>query len=260
MPEKTFEPKDRIIVALDVDNPEKAIGLVEQLTPHVGLFKIGLQLSCATLIGLVGGEDEEGALGNLKIARRFYGLIRGRDFQDWKFHDIPNTVGGAAAEIVKISPAMFNLHASADIDAMADAVAKKGNSKVLAVTVLTSLGEEITHLIYGDPSKGKVLEFARNAKLAGVDGLICSPQEVSLLRSRRELKGMILVIPGVRPVWAAKGDQARTDTPEGAIEAGADYLVIGRPITNPPPEVGGPVEAANKIAEEIAEGLAKRRQ
>lgn len=250
------EPKDRIIVALDVDDPEKAIGIVEQLSPHVGLFKVGLQLIYAIFAGLVACPIQEVAESNLRIARKLFSLLKGKLFLDGKLHDIPNTMGGSSAEVAKIEPVMFNLHASADVDAMMDAVAKKGSSKVLAVTVLTSLGENVAHLIYGDPAGAKVLEFARNAKLAGIDGLICSPQEIPLLRSRRELKGMLLVTPGVRPVWAVKGDQARTDTPGGAIESGADLLVIGRPITNPPPEIGSPVEAANKITEEIAAGLA----
>jgi orotidine-5'-phosphate decarboxylase len=139
-----------------------------------------------------------------------------------------------------------------------DTVSKKGNSKVLGVTVLTSLGGEICELIYGATPGAKVLQFARDSKLAGLDGLVCSPKETVLLRSRRELPGLILVNPGVRPAWAVKGDQARTETPFGAIEAGADYLVIGRPITNPPAEIGTPINAANKIAEEIAAAIAAK--
>jgi orotidine-5'-phosphate decarboxylase len=253
------EPKGRIIVALDVDNPEKAITIVEQLRDHVGLFKVGLQLIYAIFAGLVSIPTEDVAVSNLRISRRLFGLLKGKLFLDGKFHDIPNTMAGVSAEVAKIEPVMFNLHVSADIEAMMAAVAKKGNSKVLGVTVLTSLSGEICQLIYGDTPGAKVLQFARDAKLAGIDGLICSPQEITLLRGQKELKGMLLATPGVRPAWAAKGDQARTETPGGAIEAGADYLVIGRPITNPPPEIGTPVDAAKKIAEEIATALAGRK-
>ena len=253
-----MEAKDRIIVALDVDNPEKAIAIVEQLSDYVGLFKVGLQLIYAIFAGLVAAPLEDVASSNLRIARKLFSLLQGKLFLDSKLHDIPNTMAGSSAEIAKIEPAMFNFHASAGIDAMRNAVANRGGSKVLAVTVLTSLGEDPGHLIYGAPTKAKVLQFARDAKMAGVDGLVCSSMEISLLRIQKELSGMLLVTPGVRPSWASKGDQARTDTPGGAIEAGADYLVIGRPITSPPPEIGSSISAAELIAEEIEKALAVR--
>ncbi len=254
-----MKASDRIIVALDYDNPEKAISVVEQLAPHVGLFKIGLQLIYAIFAGLVACPDEQVAQGNLRIARNLFSLLKGKLFFDGKLHDIPNTMKGSAAEVAKLEPVMFNLHASADIDAMIDAVSKKGNSKVLAVTVLTSLGENISQLIYGNHPGAAVLQFGRNAVLAGLDGLVCSPLEVPLIRARQELKNLLLVVPGIRPAWAVKGDQARTETPGGAIGAGADYLVIGRPITSPPAEIGSPVNAAESIAEEIEAALSARK-
>jgi orotidine-5'-phosphate decarboxylase len=147
---------------------------------------------------------------------------------------------------------MFNVHASCGVEAMKAAVANKGMSKVLAVTVLTSLSDEECISVFGKASQQKVLEFANMAKDAGVDGLICSPKEVPLLRSRPELKDLLLVTPGVRPEWAAAGDQKRVMTPGEAIKAGSDYLVIGRPITKPPEnKFSSPVEAAIAIAEEI---------
>jgi len=246
--------KDRIIVALDVDDPEKAIAIVEQLSEHVGFFKIGLQLIYAIFAGLIASPTGELAESNLRIARRLFTLLKGKLFLDGKLHDIPNTTGGSSIEVVRLQPAMFNLHASADVDAMMDAVARKGNSKVLAVTVLTSLGEDVAHLIYGAPTKAKVLEFARNAKLAGVDGLVCSPQELTLLKSRRELKGLVLVTPGIRLAGDSKDDQARIDTPGNAIKSGADYLVIGRSITKP--DKGTMVEAAQRAAADIDAALA----
>ena len=122
---------------------------------------------------------------------------------------------------------------------------------VLAVTVLTSLGEYDTYLIFGAPSKAKVLQFARDAKIAGCDGIICSPQELEFLGNYPELRGLLKVVPGIRPKWSVTGDQKRIMTPSDAIKAGADYLVIGRPITNPPKEVGSSVEAVKRIIEEI---------
>lgn len=256
--ELELRPQDRIILPLDFDNPQKATAIVEQLKDHVGPFKVGLQTIWETLAGLLAVDDYEAAVANLRIARRLFNLIGDRLFLDGKFDDIPNTVAGASVGAVKFKPWMFNLHASIDVDGMMDAVAKRQNSLVFAVTVLTSCGEDICHLIYGDPPRSKVLQFARNAKLAGVNGLICSPLEIELLRSRRELQGMMLATPGVRPAWASTDDQSRIGTPEGAMEAGADFIVIGRPITSPPPGIGTPVDAAKKVAEEIAVGLAQR--
>lgn len=255
----TLQPKDRIIIPLDFDNPEKAITVIEQLQDHVGLFKVGLQIIWATLAGLLAEKDEKVAAGNLAIARKLFKLLQQKKlFIDGKLDDIPNTVAGASAEIARFEPFMFNLHASVDIDAMMDAKAKARDSLVFAVTVLTSHGDNITQLVYGNPPGAKVLQFGRNVKLAGLDGVICSPMEIELLRSRRELKGLLLATPGVRPPWASTDDQARIGTPEGAMEAGADFIVIGRPITNPPPAIGTPVDAAKKVAEEIAIGLQKR--
>jgi len=147
---------------------------------------------------------------------------------------------------------MFNVHASAGIEAMMSAVANKGQALVLAVTVLTSLEENNANLIFGGPSKARVLQFARDAKLAGCDGIICSPQELELLGKQKELGGLLKITPGVRPEWASAGDQKRIMTPAEAIKAGATALVIGRPITKPPTEIGSPVDAAKRIAEEIS--------
>ena len=232
-----MEAKDKIIVALDVDSLDKAKSLVESLAPHVWCFKIGLELLTA--------------VGAPKVVE-FIHSLGGQVFYDGKFDDIPNTVGGAAKAVAGLNVTMFNVHASAGIEAMMAAVANKGQSFVLAVTVLTSLEENNAHLIFGGPSKAKVLQLARDAKLAGCDGIICSPQELELLGKQKELSGLLKVTPGVRPEWAAAGDQKRIMTPGEAIKSGANYLVIGRPITKPPAEIGTPVDAAKKIAEEIA--------
>lgn len=232
--------KEKIIVALDVDDLEKAKSLVESLAPHVGCFKIGLEL--ITSVGAPGVVD-------------FIHGFGGRVFYDGKFCDIPNTVGAAAKAAAALKVSIFNVHASCGIEAMMAAVANKGMSDVLAVTVLTSLEENNAHLIFGGPSKMKVLQFARDAKTAGCDGIICSPQELEFLGKQKELAGLLKVTPGVRPVWAAVGDQKRIMTPAEAIKAGATALVIGRPITKPPAEIGSPVDAAMKIAKEIEGAL-----
>jgi orotidine-5'-phosphate decarboxylase len=235
-----LERKDRIIVALDVDSLDKARSLVEELAPCVGCFKVGLELITSA-----------GAPQVVTFVHELGGLV----FFDGKFDDIPNTVGNAAKSAASLGVKMFNVHASCGIEAMSAAVANKGDSLVLAVTVLTSLEENNAHLIFGGPSKAKVLQFARDASIAGVDGIICSPQELELLGKQKELGDLLKVTPGVRPEWAAVGDQKRVMTPGEAVKAGATALVIGRPITKPPSEIGSPSEAAKLIAEEIASSL-----
>ncbi|OGF14697.1 orotidine 5'-phosphate decarboxylase [Candidatus Falkowbacteria bacterium RIFCSPLOWO2_02_FULL_45_15] len=229
--------KDRIIVALDVPSLEQAGPLITSLASYVWCFKIGLELITAE-----GGPQ----------AVRFVQERGGQVFYDGKFCDIPNTVGNAAKAAAGLGVQMFNVHASAGVEAMMAAVANKWKALVLAVTVLTSLEENNAHLIFGGSSKAKVLQLARDAKIAGCDGIICSPQELELLGKQKELVGLLKVTPGVRPEWAATGDQKRVMTPAEAIKAGATVLVIGRPITKPPAEIGTPVDAAKKILEEIA--------
>lgn len=231
-----MEAKDRIIVALDVDGWEEVRDLVESLAPYVGCFKIGLEL-----ISSVGGPQ----------AVKFIHTLNGEIFYDGKFDDIPNTVDGASRAVSGLGVKMFNVHASAGVEAMRAAVKNKGNSIVFAVTVLTSLEENNAHLIFGAPTKAKVLQFARDAKIAGCDGIICSPKELEFLGNYPELNGLLRVVPGIRPKWSVAEDQKRIMTPADAIKAGADYLVIGRPITNPALEVGSPVDAVKRIIEEI---------
>jgi len=247
-----MEPRERIIVALDVANAGDARNLVVSLKEHVGCFKIGLELisrMCGSLL-----------LHDARAINSIFGLFQeldrgGNIFWDGKFCDIPNTVAGAARAVSQRNVKMFNIHASSGIEAMAAAVANKGDALVLAVTVLTSLEENNAHLIFGGPSKAKVLQFARDAKIAGCDGIICSPQELELLSRQKELGDLLKVTPGVRPEWAAANDQKRIMTPAEAIKAGATHLVIGRPITNPPKEISGPVEAAKLIIREIDNAL-----
>jgi len=201
-----MEAKERIIVALDVPSLEEALKLVEELHPYVGYFKVGLELLTS-----------EGPPKVVQAIKEKGGKI----FYDGKFKDIPNTVAGASKAVAKLGVDMFNVHASGGVEMMKAAVDNKGGSKVLAVTVLTSLSEEDAHSIYGAPSKGKVIEFARWAKIAGVDGLICSPQELQVLGRQKKLDGLLRVTPGVRPNRASAGDQKRVMTPGETVKAGA---------------------------------------
>ncbi len=240
-----MQPKDRIIVALDVSDLDQLKKLVEQLHDQVGLFKIGLE--AITKFGAPQVVETVHQLG-------------GKVFYDGKFCDIPNTVKAATQAAIDLGVYALNVHASCGIKAMQQAVQASETAKLLqestfiwAVTVLTSLEENQAHLIFGAPSKAKVLQLARDADSACCDGIICSPQELKLLRQQLELQELEFITPGIRPKWAASNDQQRITTPEQAIEDGADYLVIGRPITQPPEEMGSPVEAAKRIAEEISQ-------
>lgn len=237
-----MEIKDKIIVALDVKTLEEAGRLVKELAPHADCFKVGLQLLTS--------------IGAPRIVEFIHGL-GGKVFLDGKFNDIPNTAAEAAAAVSSLGVAMFSIHASAGIEAMKVAVRSKGGSLALAVTVLSSLDDGDSRLLFGVGVKSKVLQFALDAKRAGMDGIICSPRELELLGRQKELANMLKIVPGIRPKWAATNDQKRVMTPAEAIKAGATALVIGRPITKPPAEIGSPVEAVKRITEEIAEALAE---
>jgi len=178
----TTDPKDRIIVPLDVPSVAEARKLVDLLSPHVGLFKIGLELFWSIFADLLLSKEEE-AIALLKETRALARAIGGPSaFIDAKLADIPNTVKGASVAISRMKVKMFNIHASVGEEAMRQVVANKGNSLVLAVTVLTSLSERDTMLIYGLPPVALAMRLARIAQSAGVDGIICSPQEIEAMR------------------------------------------------------------------------------
>jgi len=247
-----MKAKDKIIVALDVDTPEKALNLVKDLKSYVGCFKIGLQFITAMLksviVPITGNE--------VTLIQALFNELNGNIMWDGKFDDIPNTIAGASQEVVKIGVKMFNLHASAGSEAIAKAVANKGNALVLGVSVLTSIDENECLSIFGDFPSYKVIQLANMLVEEKANGIICSPKELSVL-SEENIK-LLKVTPGIRPKWAQKGDQKRVMTPGEAIKAGADYLVIGRPIREPPKEIGSPVEAVKKIIQEIEQALREK--
>jgi len=174
-------------------------------------------------------------------------------FLDLKYHDIPNTVAGAIRAASKMKPFMVNVHAmggAAMMRAAASAAAEAGDDKplLIAVTVLTSLGDEDLHAMgIAGTAEEQVIRLAKLTQDCGLDGVVCSAREVPALREACG-ESFKLVVPGIRPTWASSDDQKRIVTPSDAIRMGADYLVIGRPITSAP----DPVEAAKRIAEELA--------
>ncbi|MBR8832181.1 MAG: orotidine-5'-phosphate decarboxylase [Chlorogloea purpurea SAG 13.99] len=226
----------RIIVPLDVPTAEQAIALLD-LLPGVSFWKVGLELFVATGADIV------------KILRE-----RGKKiFLDLKFHDIPNTVAGACRSASQYEVDLLTLHISAGREALTGAKNAIANSpnppKLLGITVLTSLSNRQLNLDLKIPLEltDYALQMALMGQESGLDGAVCSPREVKQLRAVCG-DNFLLVCPGVRPSWSAQGDQSRIMTPAQAFQAGADYLVIGRPITTAP----NPQQAWSKIGEELA--------
>ncbi|MGE5455074.1 MAG: orotidine-5'-phosphate decarboxylase, partial [Methylocystaceae bacterium] len=232
--------KDRITVALDVDTREQALALASQLKDEVGVFKIGMQLFNSAGPALV---QEIAALGRPV-------------FVDLKFHDIPNTVAAAGRVITRLGASIFNVHAAGGremmrqvrqaVDEEADRL-QQTRPLILAVTVLTSIDQQAVNsdLQVQLPVAELVVKWAQMAQEAGMDGVVASPREITAIRTACG-EGFIILTPGVRPTWSETNDQKRVMTPREAYQAGADYLVVGRPITSAP----DPVEAARRIAEE----------
>jgi len=236
---KQTELAKRIIVALDVGDKEEAFRLVK-LLEQTEIFKIGLKLF--TLEGPT-------LFSKMKALRK-------KIFLDLKLHDIPNTVAEAVKSGVRHGVQMMTLHASGGGEMLARAVEvaaseaekeKTARPLLLAVTILTSLkDQELKEIGMKDNVEAQVLRLAELARKEGMDGVVCSPQEIEIVR--REIgQDFIIVVPGIRPSWAAAQDQKRIMTPSQAIQKGADYLVVGRPII----EASSPQKAFFKILEEL---------
>jgi orotidine-5'-phosphate decarboxylase len=217
---------DKIIVALDAATKAQALALVEQLRDKISFFKIGLQLYTA--------EGPETVRAVLPTGAKL--------FLDLKLHDIPNTVAKAVESAANLSVQMLTIHLSGGSEMIRDAVAaRKDTLSILGVTVLTSAdASTLREVGISEKVDEQVLRLARLGIENGVDGLVCSPHEIKALRAEFGDK-IKIVVPGIRPSWSEPGDQKRFMTPREAIDAGADYLVIGRPITahkNPREAVG----------------------
>ncbi|MFB2661389.1 orotidine-5'-phosphate decarboxylase [Shewanella sp. FJAT-51649] len=226
-----------ILVALDYDNKNHALQLIDQLDPNMCRLKVGKEMF--TLFGPQLVKD---------IHDRGFDL-----FLDLKFHDIPNTVAKAVAAAAELGVWMTNVHASGGL-AMMEAAKKalqpygKDAPLLIAVTVLTSMSDEDLKLIGIDvPAFEHVQRLAKLTKQAGLDGVVCSAQEASVLKSLlgQDFK---LITPGIRPVGSDVGDQHRVMTPPEALAAGSDYLVIGRPIT----KAADPLAALQAIHQSLA--------
>lgn len=229
------KPKDRLAVALDFPSAKPALDLVDRLAGSCLWFKVGMELYYAA--------------GNA-----FVDTLRNRGFNvflDLKLHDIPNTVAGAVRSATQAGASLLTIHAAGGpsmMAAAAEAAVAPGSPRLLAVTVLTSMdAHELTAVgVTASPAE-QVLRLAHLAKQAGINGLVCSAEEVGTLRTELGAE-TLLVIPGIRPHGSDVGDQKRIATPRTAIERGASMLVVGRPITR----AADPAQAAQSILEEIA--------
>ncbi|MGB9739339.1 orotidine-5'-phosphate decarboxylase [Chloroflexus sp.] len=238
----SISARERIFVALDTPEVAKAIALASRLRGLVGGFKVGLEICTA-----VGAPQVVQALAD----------VGGSVFLDLKLHDIPNTVAGAVRAVCALGPAvrMLTLHCTGGSAMLRAAVAAAQSMPqrplLLGVTVLTSLdAEALSGELRVVPSVTEyVVHLARMAQTCGLDGVVASPHEVGAIRAA--CPDILIVTPGIRPQWATEGDQRRIMTPADALRAGADYLVIGRPITNPPPTIGDSVVAVDRLLAEI---------
>ena len=235
------EIKDRLIIALDVPTADRARELVTLLRGRVGMFKVGSQLFTSAGPQLV----REIVSGGDKV------------FLDLKFHDIPRTVAKAALEVAKMWVVMFNLHTLGGIEMMRLTVEevdrycsthKLRRPKILGVTVLTSLNQDsFQRMGLKGSVEETVIRLSLLAQEAGLDGVVASPREIRAIREACG-KSFVIVTPGIRPSWAQADDQRRFATPREAMEAGADYIVIGRPITG----ADAPLSALERVLSELS--------
>ncbi|MFO0955351.1 MAG: orotidine-5'-phosphate decarboxylase [Candidatus Saccharibacteria bacterium] len=244
------EARERIIVPIDTSSRLKAADLINRLSPLVGGFKIGYEA------GFSFGWDVAAEMVNESGKKLMF---------DAKLHDIPNTLAKGVRGIVKnFDPWLITMHASATERGVQAVAEQAGYTTTCCVTVLTSIDPESDEYaqLYASPIEQQVVDMQSIASAGGARRLVCAPSELRYTVPSR-ITAMKYITPGVRPEWAPANDQVRMMTPMQAIAAGADYLVIGRPITQPPedaPAINGSSEAAvTAIADEIIAGMAQRK-
>jgi len=239
--EQTIKPEERLIVALDVDSGAKARTIVRELDGLVSTFKIGLQMFAAEGPRFVSELVDEGK----------------RIFLDLKFHDIPNTVAKAGIEAARLGVWMFNIHAAGGSEMMRRTVAEvadfcdasnRAKPFIIGVTVLTSTGNSMMEeLGIASDVNGRVSRLALLAETSGLDGVVASASEIEIIRSGVSTPGFLIVTPGIRPNNATNDDQKRVMAPGSAVSAGADHIVVGRPVL----EAADRLTAAENILNEI---------
>jgi orotidine-5'-phosphate decarboxylase len=236
-----MNPKERIILALDVADYEEALGIVEKFQEHISIFKVGSELFTST---------------GPKIVKEIVAMGR-KVFLDLKYHDIPHTVSKASSIAAELGVFMFNVHTLGGLEMMKQAaqsvvkVSLRKNynrPKILGVTILTSINQETLRGELGIEHRiqTQVKHLASLALNAGLDGVVASPQDIEIIRQKYG-RNFLIVTPGIRPSWAPHDDQKRTMTPGEAFRKGADYVVIGRAVL----AQRDPVKALERIVKEI---------
>ncbi len=236
-----IEPKEKIIVALDVETEQEAREIIAEISGEVGAFKVGLQLFTSAGASFVRETVEAGH----------------KVFLDVKFHDIPNTVAKASVEVIRLGVWMFNIHAFGGSEMMrrtvedVNEVCEKESltkPKIIGVTVLTSSNQTTLSEIGVDLKvENQVVNLAQLTAKCDLDGVVASSHEIEAIRKNVQSPDFLIVTPGIRPSFATNDDQKRVMTPKQAVELGADYLVIGRPIT----KAKDKLSAVRQILEEI---------
>ncbi len=230
-------PKDKLIIALDnVENIEEVRNLLKKVSPHVGWAKIGFE----TILGF-------GLQPMIEVVKDA-GL---KIFVDVKINDIPNTMVQAALKLLKYDVEMFNIHCSAGPKALAEIAKSKGNTIVLGVTVLTSFDDEECQKVFNDNVSNKVLSFTQDAQRSGINGIVCSAQDLQVINNYRGLKELLKITPGIQPSEGLGNDQTRVTTAKMAIRLGATAIVVGRAIT----QSADPAGAAKKMIAEIEQAI-----
>ncbi len=238
-----MEPRERIILALDVADYDEALDIIQKFKEHIDIFKVGSELFTSA---------------GPKIVEKINSMGK-KVFLDLKYHDIPNTVSKSALAAAQLGVFMFNVHTLGGLEMMKQSaqtlveVSLKKNierPRLLGVTILTSIDQAALRDELGivQSMRTQVKHLAGLALKAGLDGVIASPQDIETIRSHCD-RGFLIVTPGIRPLWTPQDDQKRTMAPKKAIRRGADYLVIGRAIMSQP----NPVKALKQIENEIAD-------
>jgi orotidine-5'-phosphate decarboxylase len=242
--------RQKLCAALDVSLLDEVEFLVRDLLPKFAFFKVGLELALST--------------GAPQAIDLIHGL-GGKVFLDLKLHDIPETISKAVYRASGLGVEILNVHASAGIEGIRAAVVNRGNTtKILVVTVLTAFNNSETMSVYGGSIIEKIKQFSHDSYKCGADGIVCAVNDIFLSKLENGVK-MFVVTPGIRPKWFKKGvdivdHQKRIATPTEAIAEGSDLLVIGRPVVQPPSDVGGTRRAAKLIYDEVAEAMRKNKK
>lgn len=249
------EPKDRVIFALNTSDFVRAECLVKLLSSHVGYFKFGPELTCAMLASMFCSSDAA-AIDNLMKIRSIFAEAKGRIFWDGRLAGIAGTVGPTTRTLSDLGVSMLSVQGEQGVRSIVAATENKGRSLLFAATPRSSVDHEDCRQPKSLALSKQVMRLMQTVADKGIDGVICSSHETADIRLHAP--GLLIATRDVRPGFIPVKNRSKVITPSEAIAAGADAVIIGKPISQPPSDVGGPVRAAEQIVEEIAEALYRR--